>query len=71
MKAIGKWVLIKQDETTTASGLTISSLNIGEIISTTSEEFDSGDKVYFNKRNAIEIETFLLVTIDDIYVVIE
>lgn len=71
MKAIGNWVLIKQDETVTASGLTISNLNIGEIISTTSEEFESGNKVYFNKRNAIEIEEYLLVTIDDIYVVIE
>lgn len=51
MKAIGKWVLIKQDETVTKSGLTISSLNIGKVISTTSEEFQTGSKVYFNKRN--------------------
>lgn len=75
MKAVGNWVLIKQEETTTASGLTVSNLNIGEIISTprllrNTLDFDEGDKVYFNKRNAITIEDYLLVTVLDIFLVI-
>jgi co-chaperonin GroES (HSP10) len=75
MKAVGNWVLIKQAETTTASGLTVSNLNIGEIISVPrlprdTLDFNNGDKVYFNKRNAITIEEYLLVTIHDIFLVI-
>jgi co-chaperonin GroES (HSP10) len=76
MKAVGNWVLIKQAETTTASGLTVSNLNIGEIISVPRRtgrdtlDFNNGDKVYFNKRNAITIEEYLLVTIHDIFLVI-
>ena len=71
MRAVGNWVLIKQEETTTASGLRISSLNIGEIISGETHEFNIGDRVYFNTRNAITIEDYMLVTIHDIFLVIE
>tara|TARA_R100000781_G_scaffold114361_1_gene84965 strand:+ start:233 stop:448 length:216 start_codon:yes stop_codon:yes gene_type:complete len=71
MKACGRWVLIHQEKTTTASGLTVSDLNIGTIISGKSDDFFEGQKVYFNKRNAVTIEDLLLVTNDDIYAVIE
>ena len=70
MKAVGEWVLVKQEETTTASGLTVSNLNIGEIISGNTLDFKEGDRIYFNKRNAITIEDYLLVTIHDIFLVI-
>jgi len=70
MRAVGNWVLIKQEETTTASGLRVSNLNIGEIISGETDEFIIGDRVYFNARNAITIEDYLLVTTQDIFLVI-
>jgi hypothetical protein len=69
MKACGDWVLITQENTKTASGLTVSDLNIGTIVS--GKKFNKGTKVYFNPRNAITIENYLLVTNQDIYVVIE
>ena len=68
MKACGDWILIEQETTKTASGLTVSDLNIGTIVS--GKKFNKGTKVYFNPRNAVTIENYLLVTYQDIYVVI-
>ena len=45
MKACGRWVLIHQEKTTTASGLTVSDLNIGTIISGKSDDFFEGQRV--------------------------
>lgn len=74
MKACNNWVLIKLKEETTQSGLVISNLNIGVIQSkggNCSEDYQKGNNVYFNKRNAIDIEDCVLVTDNDIYTVID
>ncbi len=76
MRAVGRWILIEQEKTKTESGILVSDgygnvLNIGTVISCEEGDFSIGDKVYFNKRNAIELEKYLLITYDDVYVVIE
>lgn len=74
MIACGDWVLIKLKEETTDSGLVITNLNIG-IIHSKGENcgslYKKGCSVYFNKRNAIDIEDLVLVRDADIYTVIQ
>ena len=74
MIACGDWVLIKLKEETTDSGLVIANLNIG-IIQSKGEycgsDYKKGCSVYFNKRNAIDVEKYVLVKDNDIYAVIE
>ena len=74
MQACGNWVLIEVEERKTKSGLVVSNLNIGTIISRgklCNSNFKEWNRVYFNNRNAIEIEQYVLVTEADIYVVIK
>lgn len=74
MRACNDWVLLKPLEETRESGIIVSDVNIATIHSKGSATFDDygpGDKVYFNKRNALEIEGLLLVRGDDVYAVIE
>ena len=74
MQACGYWVLIEVEERKTESGLVVSNLNIGTIISHGKQcdsNFKVWSRVYFNNRNAIEVEQYVLVTESDIYVVIE
>ena len=73
MKACGFWVLLKKEEET-KSGLVLIDMNRGEIIcrgSVCTDDYNAGDKVWFCKRNAIEIDDYLLVKDVDIYAVIE
>ena len=74
MKACGNWVVITLKEEHRKSGLMIANLNIGVIHSKgeyCSGDYKKGCSVYFNKRNAIEIEGYFIVTDADIYMVIE
>ncbi len=74
MNACGNWVVLTLTKEERASGLLIEKLNIGVVNSKgeyCSGDYKKGDMVYFNKRNAIEIEDYFIVTDADIYMVIE
>ena len=74
MNACGNWVVLTLTKEERASGLLIEKLNIGVVKSKgeyCSGDYKKGCKVYFNKRNAIEIEDYFVVTDADIYMVIE
>ena len=74
MKACGNWVVITLKKEQRKSGLLIQNLNMCVIHSKgeyCSGDYKKGCSVYFNKRNAIEIEDYFIVTDADIYMVIE
>ena len=74
MRACNDWVLIRPKKETRESGLIVSNVNIGYIHSKGSacfDDFKKKDVVYFNNRNAIEIENYLLIRGEDVYAVIQ
>jgi co-chaperonin GroES (HSP10) len=72
-KACGNWVVLTLTKEESESGFLIEKTNAGRIESKgeyCSNDYMVGEIVYFNKRNAVQIEDYFIVQSSDIYMVI-
>lgn len=67
MKSVGKWVVVKSDETESKFGIISQNDTIGVVVDCAYNEDLVGRKVFFSVQNAKKNEGFLFVPYDDIY----